>query len=231
MLNYEVVTANGQVLNVNAQSHADLYWALKGGGQANYGIVTRFDLEVFPLIDIYGGTIVQDPAHVPQLVQAIASYVGVGGGSFDPNVAIVPSLEFAADNRTVTGVTRLFYNSSSDPAPRALQNFTNIPVSIPSTVSQRTVESFVNETIVAGTRGSRQVFRAGSLKSTPAAVNIIANTYLAAVPTLKNISGCLVTMSFQELPQAFVQAAQDNGPDAIDLDPSDGGTMSMSYPL
>ena len=228
VLNYEVVTADGQVLNVNAQSHADLYWALKGGGQANYGIVTRFDLEVFPLIDIYGGFIVQDSAHIHQLVQAIASYVGVGGGSFDPNVAIVPSLEFAADNRTITGVTRLFYNSSSDPAPRALQNFTSIPVSVPSTVSQRTVESFINETIVAGTRGSRQVFRAGSLKSTPDAVNIIANAYLAAVPSLNNISGCLVTMSFQELPQEFVQAAKDNGPDAIDLDPSNGGIMSMS---
>ncbi len=237
VFNYEVVTADGQILDVNAKSHPDLFWALKGGGQSNYGIVTRFDLEVFPLVDIYAGFIVQTPAYVKQLVQAVASYVAVGGGSFDPNVAIAPTLEFAADTRAVTGVSTLFYNSSSDPAPKALENFTSIPVAAPSTVSERTLTSFINETIVTGTRGSRQLFRAGSLKSTPEAVNLIAETYLSMVPSLKNISGCLVTLGYQGLSQAFVQATQDNGPDAIGLNPSDGAIMSrfpffspLSYP-
>lgn len=231
VLNYEVVTANAQVLNVNAQSHPDLFWALKGGGQSNYGIITRFDLEVFPLVDVYAGFIIQAPSYVNQLVQAVASYVAIGGGSFDPNVAIVPTLEFAADSRLVTGVSTVFYNSSSDPAPKALENFTSIPVAVPSTVSERSFTSFVNETISTGTRGSRQLFRAGSLKSTPEAVNIIASTYLATVPSLKNISGCLLTLSYQELSQAFVQATQDSGPDAIDLDPSEGAIMSMPCPF
>ncbi|KAL9065040.1 MAG: hypothetical protein Q9161_008494, partial [Pseudevernia consocians] len=226
VFNYEVVTADGQILDVNAKSHPDLFWALKGGGQSNYGIITRFDLEVFPLVDIYAGFIVQTPAYVKQLVQAVASYVAVGGGSFDPNVAIALTLEFAADTRAVTGVSTLFYNSSSDPAPKALENFTSIPVAAPSTVSERTLTSFINETIVTGTRGSRQLFRAGSLKSTPEAVNLIAETYLSMVPSLKNISGCLVTLGYQELSQAFVQATQDNGPDAIGLNPSDGAIMT-----
>lgn len=230
VLNYEVVTADGQVLNVNAKSHSDIFWALKGGGQSNYGIVTRFDLEVFPIGNVYAGFINQAPAYVKQLVQAVASYVAVGGGSLDPNVAVVPTLEFAADTRITTGVSILFYNSSSDTAPKALQNFTSIPVAVPSTVHQRTFPDYVNETIITGTRGSSQLFRAGSLKSTPAAVNIIADTYNSLVPSIKNISGCLVTLSFQELSQSFVQATHDNGPDAIGLDPSNGAIMSKSLP-
>lgn len=45
--NYEVVLADGSIVNANASSHPDLWKALKGGG-GNFGIVTRFDLEAFP---------------------------------------------------------------------------------------------------------------------------------------------------------------------------------------
>lgn len=47
VVNYEVVLADGSVVNANASSHPDLWKALKGGG-GNLGIVTRFDLETFP---------------------------------------------------------------------------------------------------------------------------------------------------------------------------------------
>lgn len=42
--NYQVVTANGEIIDVNYDSeYSDLYWALRGGGN-NFGLVTRFDL-------------------------------------------------------------------------------------------------------------------------------------------------------------------------------------------
>ena len=37
-----VVTANGQALTANARQNADLYWACRGGGGGNFGIVTGF---------------------------------------------------------------------------------------------------------------------------------------------------------------------------------------------
>jgi FAD/FMN-containing dehydrogenase len=37
----ELITAAGDVLEVNADNHADLFWGLKGGG-GNFGVVTRF---------------------------------------------------------------------------------------------------------------------------------------------------------------------------------------------
>jgi hypothetical protein len=32
VINYEVVLSNGTIVNANAQSHSDLFFALKGGG-------------------------------------------------------------------------------------------------------------------------------------------------------------------------------------------------------
>ncbi|KAH8690132.1 hypothetical protein BGW36DRAFT_67618 [Talaromyces proteolyticus] len=53
--NFEVVLSDGIIANVNADSHPDLFWALRGGG-GNFGIVTRFDLETFPQGLIWAGT-------------------------------------------------------------------------------------------------------------------------------------------------------------------------------
>lgn len=44
----EVVTADGQVLMVDASHHPDLFWAIRGGG-GNFGIVTRFTFRVHPV--------------------------------------------------------------------------------------------------------------------------------------------------------------------------------------
>ncbi|KAL8968401.1 MAG: hypothetical protein Q9197_004902 [Variospora fuerteventurae] len=44
--NFEVALADGQIVNANATSRADLWFALKGGSN-NFGIVTRFDLKAF----------------------------------------------------------------------------------------------------------------------------------------------------------------------------------------
>lgn len=44
----QIVVADGRVLNADNVTHPDLYWALRGGGNNNYGVVTRFDVRVYP---------------------------------------------------------------------------------------------------------------------------------------------------------------------------------------
>ncbi|SHK66876.1 FAD-binding oxidoreductase [Rhodothermus profundi] len=44
----EVVTASGEVLQVDANHHPDLFWALRGGG-GNFGVVTHFTFRLYPL--------------------------------------------------------------------------------------------------------------------------------------------------------------------------------------
>src|SRR5690606_14935373 len=49
LLEAEVVTADGKALIANACSHADLFWALKGGGGGSFGVVTRLTLRTHEL--------------------------------------------------------------------------------------------------------------------------------------------------------------------------------------
>jgi FAD/FMN-containing dehydrogenase len=48
VLALEVVTANGEVIEVSAEEHPDLYWAMRGAG-ANFGVVTALQLRLHPI--------------------------------------------------------------------------------------------------------------------------------------------------------------------------------------
>jgi FAD/FMN-containing dehydrogenase len=50
----EVVTADGELRRVTADSEPDLFWALRGG-KGNYGVVTAIEFELFPITEFYGG--------------------------------------------------------------------------------------------------------------------------------------------------------------------------------
>jgi FAD/FMN-containing dehydrogenase len=48
LLGAEVVTADGELVHADAETHPDLFWAIRGGG-GNFGVVTRFRFRLHPL--------------------------------------------------------------------------------------------------------------------------------------------------------------------------------------
>jgi FAD/FMN-containing dehydrogenase len=54
LLAAEIVTADGLVLEVDADRHPELFWAIRGGG-GNFGVVTRFDYRLHPVDMVTGG--------------------------------------------------------------------------------------------------------------------------------------------------------------------------------
>lgn len=59
LIEAEVVTADGKVLMVNACSHPELFWALKGGGGGSLGVVTKVTLRTHDLPSTFGVAIMQ----------------------------------------------------------------------------------------------------------------------------------------------------------------------------
>ena len=70
LLAAEMVTADGEVVLADEESHPDLFWAIRGGG-GNFGVATKFHLRLQPLDRIVGGMMVL-PATVDTIVGFIA---------------------------------------------------------------------------------------------------------------------------------------------------------------
>jgi FAD/FMN-containing dehydrogenase len=49
VLEIEVVTADGRIVVANENHHPDLFWALRGGGGATFGVVSRMTLALHPM--------------------------------------------------------------------------------------------------------------------------------------------------------------------------------------
>ncbi len=63
LLEAEIVTADGGVRIVNACSEPDLFWALKGGGNGSFGVVTRLTLRTHTIPAVCGGVFGAIKAH------------------------------------------------------------------------------------------------------------------------------------------------------------------------
>ena len=75
LLEAEVVTADGKVRVVNPDHDAELFWALKGGCAASFGIVTRMTLKTHALPDTFGGVSLKVQAGSEDSWRALAAQV------------------------------------------------------------------------------------------------------------------------------------------------------------
>ena len=66
---YQLVNADGKVLEVNQKNNPDLFWALRGGGN-NFGIVTRFDVNTVKHQGFWGGSINYNISELEPLMKA-----------------------------------------------------------------------------------------------------------------------------------------------------------------
>jgi FAD binding domain/Berberine and berberine like len=54
LLGVDMVLADGSFVMANEEEHADLFWAIRGGG-GNFGVVTSFLFKLHPISTVYGG--------------------------------------------------------------------------------------------------------------------------------------------------------------------------------
>lgn len=56
VVSFDVVTADAQLFTASATEHPDLYWALRGGS-GNFGIVTSFEYQLYPVQNVFAGLV------------------------------------------------------------------------------------------------------------------------------------------------------------------------------
>jgi FAD/FMN-containing dehydrogenase len=75
----EVVASDGRVLRASADENPDLFWALRGGS-GNFGIVTSFELRLYPVTQVLGGMLLYP---FPMAKEVLTFYRGVASTAPD----------------------------------------------------------------------------------------------------------------------------------------------------
>lgn len=69
-----IVTADGALLRASADSNADLYWAIRGGG-GNFGVATELELQLHPVGNVVGGVVAFRPKDIRPFLRFYRSYM------------------------------------------------------------------------------------------------------------------------------------------------------------
>jgi FAD/FMN-containing dehydrogenase len=115
LLAADVVTANGQLLRADGNSHPDLFWAIRGGG-GNFGVATRFQYRVSEVPQVLGWMLIQ-----PATAETVAAFVAASEEAPDElttiaNVMPCPPMPFVAQEHHGELVTFAFVVYAGDPA-------------------------------------------------------------------------------------------------------------------
>ncbi|GMG02083.1 unnamed protein product [Aspergillus oryzae] len=201
VVNYEVVLADGSVVQANKTSYSDLFWALKGGS-SNFGLVTRFDLETVKSTKVWAGSYTVSSEY------AAATYAA---NISDPKTHIVPAL---VPGDSLLASVILFYDSEDTSYPDIFKPFTDIPA-VASTLGFKTVSEFAAET------GAMVV---PHIKYLLQGISIINTTFFEQLPKLydqipaDNIS--TIQLDWQPIGADWMKASEDRGGNALGLDSS-----------
>jgi len=83
----EVVTADGRVRTASASENPDLYWAIRGGG-GNFGVVTSFLYQAYPVSTVLGGLIVYPREAAGEILRAYRDFMATAPEDLTVYVAL-----------------------------------------------------------------------------------------------------------------------------------------------
>ncbi len=96
----DVVLADGSFVTASEDEHADLFWALRGGG-GNFGVVTELEFDLHPVDTIYGGPMFFELDVADALFKTYRDWIAAAPremGAF-PAFQIAPPLPFVPEDR------------------------------------------------------------------------------------------------------------------------------------
>lgn len=131
LLAAEIVTADGQIRQVDAEHEPELFWAIRGAG-ANFGVVTRMRFRLHELRTVYAGLLVL-PA-TPEVVVAYAELSLAAPEELTSigNMFLAPPLPFVPEDKVGTPVllVMMVYAGEGAAAERAVAPFRSIDTPI-----------------------------------------------------------------------------------------------------
>ncbi|KAI1120821.1 putative oxidoreductase [Nemania abortiva] len=201
VLNFELVLANGSIINANTDKNPDLAAALRGGGN-NFGIVTRVDMPVFQQPAFWGGFL-----YFPTFVWSDTGrqFVKINSADkYDENVHMTLSWGYDSTLGEAVAYSVDYTKSTAEP-PAIFSDILSLPVLFGSTsvsdVTHKAFEQFA----------SRYDWSTITLISTEAAVNMTYARVNESIANLKSVSNLTISFTLEPLPPSlYARHAESN---------------------
>ncbi|MFC9694238.1 FAD-binding oxidoreductase [Kribbella sp. NPDC056951] len=129
LLSADVVTADGTVVTASANSHPELFWALRGGG-GNFGVVTSFEFRCHPVgPTILAGMVAWPVEEAPEVLAFLRDFIVDTPEelSADAVIQFAPPLDVIPEEhrgRRLIGIFLRYFGTDLDPEiVRPVQEF------------------------------------------------------------------------------------------------------------
>jgi hypothetical protein len=124
LLAADLVTADGEVVRLDAEHHPDLFWAIRGGG-GNFGVATRFKYRLHPVESTVGGMLI-----LPATAETVAGFIAAAEAAPDElstiaNVMPCPPMPFVPEDQhgKVVIFALITYAGETEAGERAVAPF------------------------------------------------------------------------------------------------------------
>ncbi|RDW84692.1 hypothetical protein BP6252_02282 [Coleophoma cylindrospora] len=218
--NYEVVLADGSIVNASSTRHSDLYWALRGGSGTNFGIVSRFDLAAFPQGLLWGGSRYYSILTNASLAEAYSRFVNAAPQ--DDYAHLYIAFSYTAALGGFFGITGPVYGKPVADAPI----FSELE-SIPSIVD---ATGFMNMTdlAIALNQTTFSRFKTVTFKNDPALIKQIIGYFIEEATSVLHVPGIAPAFAFQPLSLNIIAKMMKNGGNVLGLSAADGPLTIMN---
>ncbi|KAB2571786.1 FAD-dependent monooxygenase yanF [Lasiodiplodia theobromae] len=217
VVNYEVVIANGSIINVNHDMEPDLFWALRGGGN-NFGIVTNFTVATFPQGLMWGGGRLHRLEQRDKIIQAFTDF---GSNAVqDPKAAMILSFAYSFGSY-LAQIDMQYAEPVQDPP--IFENFSSraMPDPIFDTTMVRTLSNLTQLFNESNPNGLRETYWTATYRNSPELVSFILDTYIEEIDPIRNCSGILPACTLQFITPPMFKHMRERSGNALGLDDED----------
>ncbi|KAK4652802.1 hypothetical protein QC762_512650 [Podospora pseudocomata] len=197
---YEVVLANGTLIEATATQNSDLLRALRGGGN-NLGIVTRVTMKTHTQGLMWGGTMMHPTTTLHNHLLAFVDFNKATG--YDENASLITSLVYYYGISHTISTQMAYTGPPSSSPPAAFSDFLSVPW---VTTNYARVNTMRNVTVEAGASipgSSRNLWWTQTAVCNLQVLGAAYQIWWDSHSSVQNIPGIVWTMTFQPLPPSI----------------------------
>lgn len=223
--NYEIVLADGSIVNANATSRPDLWQALKGGS-GNLGLITRYDMYPIEYPDpkkpvVWGGNLFYNLSSGPEVIDALVDFTD--NVYKDENSSSIVYWAYLPQIIGGTMINAAIENAKALQKPKAFDGYYAVEGLYQDTTKVDTMSNTANALGSGQPAGFRNIWFTASFKNDARAMNYAVEKFFKLNSDFEKIapsseSKLNTLCMFQPITKSIVEKGVANGGNVMGLE-------------